>query len=172
MLEGLPLSASAAGGVLLLVFVASVTLSGRPVPWLSGLALTSALLALHTAPVALGWRPDPVDGALYTDAARSLAEAAGLDGPGAVLRWAPLVFQPLCLVPLWLLLARAGGRLTWPVRWGVLYLVGVAGWVFREALAPVAPPLLVALLGLLLLSRAVPAARLALRDGRNGPPGH
>ncbi|MFD7685333.1 lipopolysaccharide biosynthesis protein [Streptomyces sp. NPDC059781] len=170
--EDLPLSASAAGGVLLLVFVASVTLFGRPVPWLSGLALSSALLALHTAPVALGWRPEPVDGALYTDAARSLAEAVGLDGPGAVLRWAPLVFQLLCLVPLWLLLARAGGRLTWPVRWGVLYLAGVAGWVFREALAPVAPPLLVALLGLLLLSRAVPAARLALRDGRNGPPGH
>ncbi|MFI5565881.1 lipopolysaccharide biosynthesis protein [Streptomyces sp. NPDC051740] len=170
--EDLPLSASAAGGVLLLVFVASVTLFGRPVPRLSGLALGSALLALHTAPVALGWRPEPVDGALYTDAARSLAEAVGLDGPGAVLRWAPLVFQPLCLVPLWLLLARAGGRLTWPVRWGVLYLVGVAGWVFREALAPVAPSLLVALLGLLLLSRAVPAARLALRDGRNGPPGH
>ncbi|GAA2267799.1 hypothetical protein GCM10010415_36440 [Streptomyces atrovirens] len=171
-LEDLPLSASAAGGVLLLVFVASVTLPGRPVPWLSGLSLTSALLALHITPVALGWRPEPVDGALYADAARSLAEAVGLDGPGAVLRWAPSVFQLLCLVPLWLLLARAGGRLTWPVRWGVLYLVGVAGWVFREALAPVAPPLLVALLGLLLLSRAAPAARLALRDGRNGPSGH
>ncbi|MFC8389396.1 lipopolysaccharide biosynthesis protein [Streptomyces sp. NPDC057238] len=172
ILEDLPLSASAAGGVLLLVFVASVTLFGRPVPWLSGLSLTSALLALHTAPVALGRRPEPVDGALYADAARSLAEAVGLDGPGAVLRWAPLVFQLLCLVPLWLLLARAGGRLTWPARWGVLYLAGVAGWVFREALAPVALPLLVALLGLLLLSRAVPTARLALRGGRNGPPGH
>ncbi|OKK10876.1 lipopolysaccharide biosynthesis protein [Streptomyces sp. CB02400] len=172
VLEGLPLPASATGGVLLLVFVASVTLFGRPVPWLSGLSLTSALLALHTAPVALGRRPEPVDGALYADAARSLAEAVGLDGPGAVLRWAPLVFQLLCLVPLWLLLARAGGRLTWPARWGVLYLAGVAGWVFREALAPVALPLLVALLGLLLLSRAVPAARLALRGGRNGPPGH
>ncbi|MFC8421778.1 lipopolysaccharide biosynthesis protein [Streptomyces sp. NPDC057236] len=172
VLEELPLSAPVAGGVLLLVFVASVTLFGRPVPRLSGLALTSALLALHTAPVALGWRPEPVDGAPYADAARSLAEAVGLDGPGAVLRWAPLVLQLLCLVPLWLLLARAGGRLTWPVRWGVLYLVGVAGWAFREALAPVAPPLLAALLGLLLLSRAVPAVRLALRGGRTAPPGH
>ncbi|MFF9484858.1 lipopolysaccharide biosynthesis protein [Streptomyces sp. NPDC014676] len=172
ILEGLPLSASAAGGVLLLVFVASVTLLGRPVPWLSGLALTSALLALHTAPVVLGWRPEPVDGALYADAARFLAEAVGLDGPAAVLRWAPLVFQLLCLVPLWLLLTRAGERPAWPVRWGVLYLAGVAGWVFREALAPVAPPLLVTLLGLLLLSRAVPAVRLARRGGQDGPPGH
>ncbi|WP_234328145.1 lipopolysaccharide biosynthesis protein [Streptomyces sp. NRRL S-37] len=172
ILEGLPLPASAAGGVLLLVFVASVTLLGRPVPWLSGLALTSALLALHTAPVALGWRPEPVDGALYADAARLLAEAVGLDGPAAVLRWAPSVFQLLCLVPLWLLLARVGGRPAWPVRWGVLYLAGVAGWVFREALAPVAPPLLVTLLGLLLLSHAVPAVRLALRGGQDGPSGH
>ncbi|MER6620891.1 lipopolysaccharide biosynthesis protein [Streptomyces sp. NPDC000931] len=172
VLEDLPPSAPVAGGVLLLVFVASVTLLGRPVPWLSGLALASVLLALHTAPVALGWRPEPVDGTPYADAARFLAEAVGLDGPGAVLRWAPLVLQPLCLVPLWLLLARAGGWLTWPVRWGVLYLVGVAGWVFREALAPVAPPLLAALLGLLLLSRAVPAVRLALRGGRTVPPGH
>ena len=71
----------------------------------------------------------------------------------------------LCLVPLWLLLAHAGGRLSWPGRWGVLYLVAVGGWVGRDALAPVTP-LLLALLVVLhtvvrvllpLLRRAVPA---------------
>lgn len=174
LLEGLPLPALAAGGLLLLVFVASVTLRGRPDHWLSGTALGAALIALHAAPVALGWEPEPVDGALYSEAAGFLAEGVGLAGPGPLLRWAPLVFQLLCLVPLWLLLARAAGRLTWPVRWGALYLVAVAGWVWRQELAPAAPPLLVVLLGLLLLSRAWPAPGPgpAPHGGRNGPPGH
>ncbi|MER7485198.1 lipopolysaccharide biosynthesis protein [Streptomyces sp. NPDC126497] len=171
LLEGLPPPALAAGVLLLLVFVASVTWCRRPVPLLPGVALGSALAALYAAPVALGWRPDPVAGAPYSGTARLLAEAVGLDGPGPLLQWAPVVAQPLCLVPLWLLLARAGGRAARPVRWGVLYLVGVAGWTFRQALAPVAPPLLVALLGLLLLGRAAPAAWRALRGGRDGPPG-
>ncbi|MEU7467078.1 lipopolysaccharide biosynthesis protein [Streptomyces sp. NPDC044984] len=172
LLDGLPPPALAAGGLLLLVFVASVTLYGRPAPWLPGTALGSALVALHTAPAALGWRPEPVDGAPYAGAARFLAEAVGLDGPGLLLRWAPSAFQLLCLVPLWLLLAHAGRWLTRPGRWGVLYLAAVAGWVFREALAPVAPSLLAALLGLVLLGRAVPAPWRADRGGRNGPPVH
>ncbi|WP_374227100.1 lipopolysaccharide biosynthesis protein [Streptomyces sp. AC558_RSS880] len=172
LLDGLPLPVLAAGGLLLLVFVASVTLCGRPVPWLSGTALGSALVALHTAPAALGWQPEPVDGASYAGAARFLAEAVGLDGPGPLMRWAPSAFQLLCLVPLWLLLAHADRWLTRPGRWGVLYLAAVAGWVFREALAPVAPPLLAALLGLVLLGRAVPAPWRAGRGGRNRPPVH
>ncbi|BFO14363.1 hypothetical protein SHKM778_07510 [Streptomyces sp. KM77-8] len=54
-----------------------------------------------------------MDGRLYGDLARAL--------PEAVLQWAPAACPLLCLVPLGLLLTR----LTWPVRWGVLY---VAGW--------------------------------------------
>ncbi|MEU9352229.1 lipopolysaccharide biosynthesis protein [Streptomyces griseoloalbus] len=165
LLEGLPLTALAAGGTLLLVFVASVTLSTRADPWLSGTALGSALVALHAAPVALGREPEAVGGALYTETAGFLAEAVALDGPGPLLRWAPLICQVLCLVPLWLLLAHTGGRLSWPGRWGVLYLVAVGGWVGRDALAQVTPLLLVLLVVLHtvvvrllpLLRRAVPA---------------
>lgn len=157
LLEGLPLPSLTAGGLLLVVFVAAVTLSTRRDPWLPGTALGAALLALYAAPVALGREPLPVDGALYEKTAGFLADAVGLDGPEPLLRWAPPVCQLLCLVPLGLLLASAGGRLTWPGRWGVLYLVAVGGWVWRDALAPVAPPLLVAVTLLLLLHRAASA---------------
>lgn len=178
LLEGLPLTALAAGGALILVFVASVTLCGRADAWLCGTALGSALVALYAAPVALGREPEPVGGALYSETAGFLAETLGLDGPGPLLRWVPLVCQLLCLVPLSLLLARAGGWLSWPGRWGVLYLVAVGGWVWRDALAPVTPLLLVLLVVLhtvvvLALSlpprRALPE-RAPLRRGRpNGP---
>lgn len=169
LLTELPLFASAAGAALLVVFVASVTLCRRPVPWLSGTALASALVALHAAPVAVGWRPDPVEGDLYADAARFLAQAVGLDGPGPLLRWAPLAVQLLCLVPLRLLLVRAGGRLTGQAGWGVLYLVAVAGWVFRQELAPAAVPSLIALLAVLLLTGT---ARAGGSSRSSPPPGN
>jgi O-antigen/teichoic acid export membrane protein len=174
LLEGLPLPSLTAGGLLLVVFVAAVTLCTRRDPWLPGAALYAALLALYAAPVALGREPRPVDGALYVKTAGFLADAVGLDGPEPLLRWAPPVCQLLCLVPLWLLLASAGGRLTWPGRWGVLYLVAVGGWVWREALAPVAPPLLAVLVVLVLLlplcRRAGSAMRLPHRRSPNGRP--
>ncbi|AKZ57453.1 Hypothetical protein SAM23877_4408 [Streptomyces ambofaciens ATCC 23877] len=161
LLRGLPLPALVAGALLLVVFVASVTLCAAPDPWLPGTSLGAAVLALHAAPVALGRPPEPVGGTLYADTARVLADAMGLDGPGTLLRWVPLVLHLLCLVPLWLLLAKAGGRLPWQGRWGVLYLAAVGGWVWRQELAPVGPPLLLlfVLVVLLLSSRrpAVPA---------------
>ncbi|MFJ8053058.1 lipopolysaccharide biosynthesis protein [Streptomyces luteogriseus] len=169
LLEGLPLPSLTAGGLLLVVFVAAVTLSTRREPWLPGTALGAALLALYAAPVALGREPRPVDGALYEKTAGLLADAVGLDGPGSLLRWAPPACQLLCLVPLGLLLARAGGRLTWPGRWGVLYLVAVGGWVWRDALAPLAPPLLVALTLLLLLHRAASAWARSRTTASTGP---
>ncbi|MFI7018209.1 lipopolysaccharide biosynthesis protein [Streptomyces sp. NPDC050164] len=174
LLEGLPLPSLTAGGLLLVVFVAAITLCTRRDPWLPGTALYAALLALYAAPVALGREPRPVDGALYVKTAGFLADAVGLDGPEPLLRWAPPVCQLLCLVPLWLLLASAGGRLTWPGRWGVLYLVAVGGWVWRAALAPVAPPLLAVLVVLVLLlpvcRRAASAMGLAHRRSPNGRP--
>ncbi len=158
LLRGLPLPALVAGAVLLVVFVAAVTLSVRADPWLPGAALGSAVLALHAAPVALGREPQAVGGELYARAAGFLAEALGLDGPGPVLRWAPLVLQLLCLVPLWTLLTKAGDRLPWQGRWGVLYLAAVGSWLWRQELAPVAPPLLLLLvLAALLLSLRRPA---------------
>ncbi|MEU0893317.1 lipopolysaccharide biosynthesis protein [Streptomyces massasporeus] len=169
LLEGLPLPSLTAGGLLLVVFVAAVTLSTRRDPWLPGTALAAALLALYTAPAALGREPRPVDGALYERTAGFLADTVGLDGPEPLLRWAPPACQLLCLVPLGLLLARAGGRLTWPGRWGVLYLVAVGGWVWRDALAPLAPPLLVALALLLLLHRAASAWARSRTTASPGP---
>ncbi|MFE0790690.1 lipopolysaccharide biosynthesis protein [Streptomyces mutabilis] len=169
LLRELPLSALAAGALLLVVFVASVTLCVATDPWLPGTALGAAVLTLYAAPVALGREPEAVGGAFYTETAGFLAEAAGLDGPGPLLRWAPLVLQLLCLVPLWLLLAKAGGRLSWQGRWGVVYLAAVGGWVWRAELAPLAPPLL------LLLVLAVPLLSLrrpALTTDTTRPPHH
>ncbi|MFH9015908.1 lipopolysaccharide biosynthesis protein [Streptomyces sp. NPDC017943] len=163
LLHGLPLPSLTAGAVLLVVFAAAVTLLTRPGPWLPGTALAAVLLALHTAPVALGRHPRPVDGAGYERAAGSLADVLGLAGPGPLLRWAPPVCLLLCLVPLWPLLARAAGRLPWQGRWGVLYLVAVGGWVWREALAPLAPLLLAALCVLAALAPLPPLLRRAAR---------
>ncbi|CAL9487983.1 hypothetical protein SUDANB145_03162 [Streptomyces sp. enrichment culture] len=161
LLEELPLAALVAGGTLLVVFVASVTLSAR-LDWrLPGAALGAAVIALYAAPVALGREPQPVDGTFYTKTAGFLADAVGLDGPEPLLRWAPPVLQLLCLVPLWSLLAYAGDRLPWPGRWGVLYLAAVGGWVWRQALAPVALPLLLLLALLVLLVPVLPPRRPA-----------
>ncbi|KDN76450.1 hypothetical protein DF19_17095 [Streptomyces olindensis] len=173
LLEGLPLPSLTAGGLMLVVFVAAVTLCTRHDPWLPGTALFAALVALYAAPAALGREPRPVDGALYEKTAGFLADVVGLDGPEPLLRWAPPVCLLLCLVPLWPLLASAGRRLSWAGRWGVLYLVAVGGWVWREALAPVAPPLLVVLAVLALLlplwRRAATAWGPPLRRQPNGP---
>ncbi|MFE5395374.1 lipopolysaccharide biosynthesis protein [Streptomyces sp. NPDC056568] len=171
LLRGLPLPALVAGALLLVVFVASVTLCASPDPWLPGIALGAVVVALHAAPVALGHEPEPVGGTFYAEAARFLADATGLDGPGTLLRWVPLVLHLLCLVPLWSLLGAAGGRLSWQARWGVLYLVAVGSWVWRQELAPVAPPLLLLLvLGVLLLSLRRPASRAGPAD-RTDPAG-
>ncbi|MEU0055240.1 lipopolysaccharide biosynthesis protein [Streptomyces sp. NPDC006334] len=140
MLEETPLPALVAVGVLLVVFVGSVTLRDVRDAWLPGAALGSALLALHAVPVALGREPRPLDGTLYVRAAEVLARGAGFDGPEPLLRWAPPLLLLSGLVPLWLLLARVGGRLTWPGRWGVLYLVAMGGWVWRQELASPALP--------------------------------
>lgn len=165
LLEGLPFPALVAGGLLLVVFVASVTLCPARDVWLPGSALGSALLALHATPVSLGWEPRALDEALYVRTAEALAEALGLGGPEPLLRWVPQVALLLCLVPLWLLLARAVGRLTWQGCWGVLYLVAVGGWVWRQALAPAALPLLAVLVLLLLLTRAA-SSRHVPRPGK------
>ncbi len=141
LLAEVPWPALVAGGLLLLVFVASVTLCTTRDAWLPGAALGSVTLALYTAPVALGWQPR--------------------EGGGAepLLRWVPQAALLLCLAPLGLLLRRAAGRLTWPGCWGVLYVAAVAAWVWRQALAPAALPLLVVLVVAALL--ALPLPRLS-----------
>ncbi len=141
MLADLPPAALVAGGLLLVVFAGAVTLRPASDVWLPATALGSALLALYAVPVAFGREPRPVDGHGYERTAGRLADAVDLAGPEPLLRWAPPVVQLLCLVPLWLVLARVGGRLTWPGRWAVLFLVAVGGWVWRQELAPLAVPM-------------------------------
>ncbi|WP_454318253.1 lipopolysaccharide biosynthesis protein [Streptomyces phaeoluteigriseus] len=169
MLGLLPGPALFAGGALLLLFVAAVTLGVRRDAWLPGTALGAVALALYAVPVSLGREPRAMGGAFYTQTADFFAQTLGLPGPEPLLRWVPTVCQLLCLVLLWLLLDRAGrrfgdlpgGRLPWAARWGIVYLVAVGGWAGREPLAPVAPPLLGLLFLLVLLlslHRAEPPA--------------
>nr|WP_243766667.1 lipopolysaccharide biosynthesis protein [Streptomyces sp. GC420] len=132
LIDGLPVLASAAGVLVLLVFVASVTLCAPGDPWLPGAALAVFTLALHAAPVALGLEPVAVDAAWYPASAWA----------GPLPRWGPPVCLVLCLVPLGHLLARAP-RLPWQARWSVLWLAAVGGWTAQEPLSPFAPPLLV-----------------------------
>ncbi|WP_436841946.1 lipopolysaccharide biosynthesis protein [Streptomyces bobili] len=159
MLGLLPGPALFAGGALLLLFVAAVTLGVRRDAWLPGTALGSVALALYAVPVALGREPQALGGAFYARTADFFAQTLGLPGPDPLLRWVPPACQLLCLVLLWLLLDRVdrrfgdrpGRRLPWTARWGVVYLVAVGGWAGREALVPAALPLLGLLFLLVLL---------------------
>ncbi|MFI7500595.1 lipopolysaccharide biosynthesis protein [Streptomyces sp. NPDC049687] len=165
MLRLLPGPALAAGGALLVLFVAAVTLCVRREAWLPGTALGAVALALSSVPVAFGREPTALGGTFYTETAGFFAETLGLSGPEPLLRWVPPVCQLLCLVPLWKLLARLGGRLPWAARWGIVFLAAVGGWVGREALAPIVPPLLLLLFLLVLL--------LSLhREEPSAEPGH
>ncbi|MFJ9716829.1 lipopolysaccharide biosynthesis protein [Streptomyces sp. NPDC101213] len=172
MLGLLPGPALLAGGALLLLFVAAVTLGVRRGAGLPGTALGAVVLALYAVPVALGREPRALDGTFSTRTADFFARTLGLPGPDPLLRWVPPVCQLLCLVLLWLLLDRFGrrfgdrplfggplGRLPWEARWGIVYLAAVGGWAGRETLAPAAPPtlgLLFLFLLLLSLRRAEP----------------
>ncbi|MFM9446668.1 lipopolysaccharide biosynthesis protein [Streptomyces acidiscabies] len=153
MLDTLPWTALGAGLVLLLLYVGAVTLGLRHDPWLPGTVLGAVVLALYAVPVSLGREPEAVGGTFYTETARFLAEAMGLDGPVPLLRWAPPLCQLLCLVALSQVLARLGERLRlpWTARWGLVYLAALGGWAWREALAPFAPPALAALFVLAVL---------------------
>ncbi|MFC9290351.1 hypothetical protein ACFT0E_27480, partial [Streptomyces sp. NPDC057052] len=172
MLGLLPGPALLAGGALLLLFVAAVTLVTRREAWLPGTALGAVVLALYAVPVALGREPRALGGTFSTRTADFFARTLGLPGPDPLLRWVPPVCQLLCLVLLWLLLDRADrrfgdrrfgdrpvGRLPWAARWGIVHLAAVGGWAGRETLAPAAPPalgLLFLLVLLLSLRRADP----------------
>ncbi|MFI6038725.1 lipopolysaccharide biosynthesis protein [Streptomyces sp. NPDC051315] len=159
MLGRLPGPAIVAGVLLLVLFVAAVTLDVRHDTRLPGTALGVVALALYSVPVALGREPRPLGGTFYGETAAFFAQTLGLPGPDPLLRWVPPVCQLLCLVLLWLLLDRVGhrfgdrpgGRLPWAARWGVVYLAAVGGWAGREALAPLALPVLAVLFLLVLL---------------------
>ncbi|MEU6159057.1 lipopolysaccharide biosynthesis protein [Streptomyces sp. NPDC047130] len=157
VLAALPGIALAAALVMLLVYVAALTLCAPLDPRLAAAALTALVLALHTAPAALGTRP--------------LAEhatwwSATVDGPlGEALRWAPTAFLALGPLPLWLVL-RWALRLPAETCWWLLWPAAVLAWALRDTLAPAAP----GLLGALLLFAAVGALTHRGPRGRRPAP--
>ncbi|MEV6397601.1 lipopolysaccharide biosynthesis protein [Streptomyces sp. NPDC051907] len=138
LLRALPPITLTAGVLLIVVHSAAVSLL-RPRPALLGAGTLITFTALHTAPVVLGWEPEPVSGAWYEALARFLAGAAGLDGAEPLLRWLPTVCQLLALVALLSILRAAG--LPVAAQWGALWLLAVCGWALQRQLAPLALPL-------------------------------
>ncbi|MEU5158897.1 lipopolysaccharide biosynthesis protein [Streptomyces sp. NPDC020875] len=162
LLKALPPVTVAA--VVLLIVVQSAALSLlRPRAGLLSAASVVTFAALHTAPAALGWEPEPADGAWYETLARFLGAAAGWSDPEGALRWLPTVSQFFLLVAL-MALARTL-RVPEEAQWGALWVLVVCGWALQRALAPVALPLqlllTVAVLALI-VTRAVRSSRTSL----------
>ncbi|WP_443741670.1 lipopolysaccharide biosynthesis protein [Streptomyces fragilis] len=161
VLAALPGIALAAAVLMLLVYVAALTLRVPADAPLAAAALGVLVLALHAAPVALGLEPVP-------------ARAAGWwpgpgDGPlGEVLLWAPYACLVLGPVPLWLVL-RWALRLPARTCWWLLWPAAVLAWALRDTLAPAAPGLLAALL--LLAAAGALTRRGARPRGRPPAPG-
>ncbi|GAA2220603.1 hypothetical protein GCM10010232_00420 [Streptomyces amakusaensis] len=130
-------------GVLLIVAQSAALSLLRPRPALLGALLLVTFVSLHAAPAALGWEPEPVDGAWYEGPAGFLAAAGGPAGPEPLLRWLPTLCQAIALLAV-LAIARGTG-LQVAARWGALWLLTVCGWALQRPLAPVALPLALAL---------------------------
>ncbi|GGZ63334.1 hypothetical protein GCM10010387_65950 [Streptomyces inusitatus] len=158
LLRALP-PVTVTAGVLLIVIQSAALSLLRPRPALLGALLLVTFVSLHTAPAALGWEPEPVDGAWYEGPAGFLAAAGGLAGPEPLLRWLPTLCQLLALLAV-LAIAR-GTRLPVAARWGVLWLLTVCGWALQRPLAPVALPLALAL--------GCAAAFVRIRGARTAP---
>ncbi|MEU5974067.1 oligosaccharide flippase family protein [Streptomyces sp. NPDC047315] len=130
--------------VVLLIVVQSAALSLlRPRAGLLAAGMLVTFAALHTAPVVLGWEPEPVEGGWYETLARFLASAAGWEGADPLLRWLPTACQLLALLAV-LAIARTLG-LPVPAQWGALWVLAVLGWALQRPLAPYALPLQLAL---------------------------
>ncbi|MFF8959002.1 lipopolysaccharide biosynthesis protein [Streptomyces sp. NPDC014894] len=142
LVRALPPITVTAGVLLIVVQSASLSLL-RPRPALLGAGLLVTFASLHASPAALGWEPEPVDGAWYEAAARFLASAGGLDSAEPLLRWLPTVCQLLSLVAVLAILRTTG--LPVAAQWGALWLLTVCGWALQRPLAPVALPLQLAL---------------------------
>lgn len=160
--------------VVLLIVVHSAALSLlRPRTGLLSAAMLMTFAALHTAPAALGWEPEPADGVLYETVARFLGAAAGFGDTEGLLRWLPTVAQLLLLVAVMAVLRTL--TVPEPAQWGILWVLTVCGWALQRPLAPVALPLYlaVAVLAAVLVWRAVrrpraPAAASGRPDARAG----
>ncbi|WP_425474035.1 lipopolysaccharide biosynthesis protein [Streptomyces qinzhouensis] len=146
--------------VVLLIVVHSAALSLlRPRTGLLSAVMLMTFGALHTAPAALGWEPEPAEGALYETVARFLGAAAGFGDPEGLLRWLPTAAQLLLLVAVMAVLRTLA--VPAPAQWGTLWVLTVCGWALQRPLASVALPLYLAVtvLAAVLVWRAVRRSR-------------
>ncbi|MEO3976393.1 lipopolysaccharide biosynthesis protein [Streptomyces sp. CAU 1734] len=158
LMRALPPVTVTAGVLLIVVQSAALSLL-RPRPALLGAGTVVTFAALHTAPAALGWEPEPVSGAWYEALAGFLASAGGLDGVELPLRWLPAVCQLFALASV-LPIVRAL-RLPVPAQWGLIWLLAVCGWALQRPLAPYALSLQLGLAGVALALVLIRMARTA-----------
>ncbi|MFI9584127.1 lipopolysaccharide biosynthesis protein [Streptomyces sp. NPDC052236] len=159
LVDALPPMTLTGGVLLIVVYCAAVSLLRLRLVLLSAVLLIT-VAALHTAPLLLGIRPDPATGPGAGPFARFLAQAAGLDSPAGVAQALPLILQLLCLALAAVALNAFGvpGRVTA----GVVWVLGVAGWVAQDIVAAAPFPVFAGFF-------AAAALALAL-DVRRGPP--
>lgn len=142
LLSALPPVSLTAGVLLIVVCSAAVSLfRARPALLAAGLGVTVA--ALHTAPLILGVRPDPLGGPWHAALTRMLTEVAGLDSPAGAERCLPLALQVLCLTLAALTLIALGAH--WRLTSVVVWVLGVAGWTGQAVFARTAIPVFVTL---------------------------
>ncbi|MFG2723382.1 lipopolysaccharide biosynthesis protein [Streptomyces sp. NPDC048416] len=137
LLRALPPVSLTAGVLLIVVCSAAVSLY-RPRPALLAAGLCVTVAALHTAPVILGVRPDPLSGPWHTPLARLLTETAGFATQDGVERWLPMALRLLCLALATVLLRALGAH--WRVTSVVVWVLAVAAWAAQHTFATVALP--------------------------------
>ncbi|GAA0625068.1 lipopolysaccharide biosynthesis protein [Streptomyces crystallinus] len=140
LIAALPPVSLTAGVLLIVVFSAAVSLyRARPALLTAGLAVTVA--ALHTAPLILGVRPEPLSGPGHSALPRLLTDVSGLTSPTGPARALPIALQVLCLALVGLTLVVLGVH--WRVTCGVVWVLGVVGWAGQSVFAGVAVPVFV-----------------------------
>ncbi|MBD0746560.1 hypothetical protein BG418_33555 [Streptomyces sp. CBMA152] len=142
LLRALPPVSLTAGVLLIVVCSAAVSLyRARPGLLAAGLGVTVA--ALHTAPLILGVRPDPLAGPWHGPLTRLLTDVAGLDSPAGAERSLPIALQVLCLALIAVTLIALGAH--WRLTSVLVWVLAVAGWAAQEAFAGAALPVFVGL---------------------------
>ncbi|WP_369378474.1 lipopolysaccharide biosynthesis protein [Streptomyces sp. cg36] len=134
---------SLTAGVLLVVVCSAAVSLCRARPALLAAALGVTVAALHTAPLILGVRPDPLRGPWHEPLARMLSEVAGLGSPAGAERWLPPVLQLLCLGLVVVTLTGLGVR--WRVTSVLVWVLAVTGWAAQSAFARAGVPVFVGL---------------------------
>ncbi|MEU2155777.1 lipopolysaccharide biosynthesis protein [Streptomyces sp. NPDC019396] len=162
LLHALPPVTVAAGVLLIVVYVAALSLR-RLCPELVTTALLTTVAALHTAPPLLGVRPRPAHGP-WLESLGLLDSFDSLESlpRGDVLAVLPFVLQLLCLG----LVALSLAAVAVPARFtaGALWVLAVVGWAAQDAFAAAPLPMSLG-------CAAVTVVSLAYRTLRGGVSG-